>query len=224
MTDNMTIVQEIKRYLHESKPNPDNSIDVNLSDFPYERRDVFFGLGMLQTYGYLKIICLMAVPGGHWEENKVPITDIDKDNGLNYAKVVLAEHYGNIDETFELKWDSVGREVWADKVFIKGFSPIGGAYMNAFVYSYEHSGISLIADDFCSVLGTKEVPRLDTMITVALDTLSRNSVKWWYRELGSKKVRCERIYWKSEEEELDFVKQPKHYELDPYERGEWSDD
>ena len=96
--------------------------------------------------------------------------------------------------------------------------------MNAFVYSYEHSGISLIADDFCSILGTKEVPRLDTMITVALDTLSRNSVKWWYRELGSKKVRCERIYWKSEEEELDFVKQPKHYELDPYERGEWSDD
>lgn len=54
MTDNMTIVQEIKCYLHESKPNPDNSIDVNLSDFPYERRDVFFGLGMLQTYGYLK--------------------------------------------------------------------------------------------------------------------------------------------------------------------------
>lgn len=45
MTDNMTIVQEIKRYLHESKPNSDNSIDVNLSDFPYERRDVFFWVG-----------------------------------------------------------------------------------------------------------------------------------------------------------------------------------
>ena len=65
----MTIVQEIKRYLHESKPNPDNSIDVNLSDFPYERRDVFFGLGMNKKYGYLKIIFFMDVKGGKWEEN-----------------------------------------------------------------------------------------------------------------------------------------------------------
>lgn len=224
MTDNMTIVQEIKRYLHESKPNPDNSIDVNLSDFPYERRDVFFGLGMLQTYGYLKIICLMAVPGGHWEENKVPMTDIDKDNGLNYAKVVLAEHYGKIDEKFELRWDSVGKEVWAGKVFIKGFSPRGGAYMNAFVYTYDNSGKTLGRKDFRSVFGTNTEVRLDTVIMTALDTLSRNNVKWWYQELGSRKVRCERIYWKSDEEEPVFVKQPKHYDLDPFEKGEWSDD
>lgn len=222
MTANITLVQEIKRYLHESIPNFDNSIDVKFSDFSEEYDEVLIALTVLQNRGHLKIIGIMGAPGVHVEDKCYDLRELKRKYPPEYAKVVLAEHYGKVDEKFELKWKSADREVWAGKMFIKGFSPRGEAYMNAFVYTYENSGISLVAEDFCSVLGTKKMRRPDTMITVALDTLSRNSVKWWYPELGSRKVRCERIYLKSEEEELVFVKQPRQYELDPFERGEWS--
>ncbi len=222
MTDNITLVQELKCYLHESTPNFDNSIDVKFSDFSEEYDEVLIALTVLQNRGHLRIIGIMGAPGVHMEEKCYDLREFKRKYPPEYAKVVMVKHYGKIDEKFELRWDSVGKEVWAGKVFIKGFSLRGEAYMNAFVHTYENSGISLVAKDFYSVLGTPEIPRLDTMITVALDTLSRNSIKWWYRELGSKRVRCERIYWKSEEEEPVFVKQPKHYELDPFERGEWS--
>lgn len=224
MTNNLMLVQDIKRYLHEATSCFDDSINVNLSDFSCEPVEVFFGLGILQAYGYLKTIGLMPVPDGHCEKNAVPITDITKEEGLKYAKVVLAKHFGKIDEKFELDWRYSDREVWVGKIFVKGFSPRGGAFMDAFAYTYNNSGKTLRRKDFKSVLGTKREVRLDTMITSALDTLSRNNVKWWYQELGSSKVRCERIYWKSKAEELDLVKEPKHYEWDPFEKGEWSDD
>lgn len=42
MTDNITLVQELKCYLHESTPNFDNSIDVKFSDFSEEYDEVLY--------------------------------------------------------------------------------------------------------------------------------------------------------------------------------------
>lgn len=222
MTDNMTLVQEIKRYLHESTPDFNNSIKVVYSDFPCEYQDVVMGLLALEGAGYLKHIGVMGGPEGHLEEKVFDCRDFQKRNRPECSKVVLAKDYGEIDEKFELKWKSADREVWVGKMFIKGFNPSGRAYMDAFAYTYNNSGKTLGRKDFRSVFGTNAEVRLDTVIASALDTLSRNNVKWWYQELGSRKVRCERVYWGLKSEELSFKKLPRHYELDPKERDEWS--
>ena len=102
MTDNMTLVQNIKRYLHQAEVNSDGSIDVCLSDIDSNKANVVFGCYALEAEHYLKVIGLKMESGCFPDKNPFSIEIFKSRKSPDIINVVLAENFGTIDDNFEL--------------------------------------------------------------------------------------------------------------------------
>ena len=224
MTDNMTLVQNIKRYLHQAEVNSDGSIDVCLSDIDSNKANVVFGCYALEAEHYLKVIGLKMESGCFPDKNPFSIEIFKSRKSPDIINVVLAENFGTIDDNFELIYHKRDGEVWINEdIFVKGFKPGNNYYQVVFEECYDKAGQEVKLGQL-QVFNYLKVARLDTAIENALHTLTPEGVRWFFPVLRTKVARCEPMYFDVAGTTVPFQKKPKHYELDPFQRGEWSDD
>lgn len=224
MANPNNLVQGIKRYLHQAKKKSDGSILVKFDDF-YEFKSVGYenivmALLAMQGGKYLKFIGLLGGTEGHLDEGLFDVQVLRKRIAPEYAKVVLAEDYGGIDDEFELQYDKSNCEISVNNMFIKGFKPgYSRAFKDAFEISYDRSGEKLTYKDFAEVLKEVKTDRLSEIVRNVFDTIDFETAKWWYPICESYQLKCEKSYWADASEEFKLTKYPQSYEWDYCERG-----
>lgn len=221
-----SFVQEVKRYLHQAEVNMDDTVNVCLSDI--DDRDpckVLTYLFVLEHNKYLKIIGTRQEKGCKVNEDPFDINIFIKEKYPPYIVVVLAEDFGKIDAKFELTYTENSGEVWINNIMlIKQFHPFygKGRYQAVFEQAYNNAGKLLYINQF-EVFNELKVFRLDTAITMALDTLTPDVLDGYFPVLKSKQLRFESVFYEDKGKTDFLVKQPQRYELDPFQKGEWSD-